>query len=224
MAQLTREQDPWMGPPSGGSRYTEPQRRKMIDARIGLDGRGCSCKGCAVHPKGPCPLATIAPSVDVYKVLTVHEINGPGHLHLSEVRAFCQPCNRNTKPTAPSTQHTRVSVRKSPGAGRESVGTTTEPSARLVQRHEWERPAWDEWIVTDRPWRKLREENLMEGEWALLQDLIDLAAGELVDPTEGKGSSVTFRRYAMEDRFTVLEMARTKGRLYVRVRKEGRQK
>lgn len=222
MTQQARTDDPWLGGPSGSAKYTEPQRKKMIIECVKRDLRvGCSCSGCPVHPGMPCPLAHLPQGVNMYKVLTPQHLKkGPADHHLTNLKAFCQPCNRNTPSTRPYPQPS-VRVRKSPQPG--VGGAQADQSVRLVQRHEWERPAWDEWVGSEKPWSRLRKEGLFVENWAQLQDLVDLAAGELSDSVEGKGSSVTFRRYAMEDRFTILELVKEKGRIYVRPR-EGRQK
>lgn len=229
MAQLPATQDPWLGGTT--ARYTPKQREGMIDASIRRNGhRGCNCQGCRVHPGLVCPLWNLPATADVHRILTPHHgPKGPGDHHLSNVDAFCLPCNRAHGRVAQagaqtSAQHT-VRERERTRGRPLGVSATVDQSVRLVQRHEWERPAWDEWVVSSKPWKRLKQEGLLFGnDWALLGDLLDLAEDQVVDAIEGKGSSVTFRRYAMADRFSVLEMDRSKGKIWVRLRKEGKAK
>ncbi len=108
MAQLSREEDPWLG--GSTARYTEPQRRAMIGEALKTyePHTGCQCDNqrCPVHPGAPCPFAVLPASVDRYKVLTPQHLGQPSDHHLSKIRAFCQPCNRNAPRTAPWPQHT----------------------------------------------------------------------------------------------------------------------
>ncbi len=99
-------------------------------------------------------------------------------------------------------------------------GAREESSKDQTARHNWERPAWDEWIADD-AWKQLRKAGLLsESGWVLRKDLADFAVHALEDPIEGKGSRVTFERYIDEDRFSVLELVKEKGRWYVRRRTE----
>ena len=106
MAQLSTEQDPWLG--GSTDRYTENQRRRMITAAVERNGHvGCNCEGCPVHPGRRCFLWVLPEGVNLFKVLTPQHLSrGPGDHHLSNVDAFCGPCNKNTALYPQHTPHT----------------------------------------------------------------------------------------------------------------------
>jgi hypothetical protein len=98
--KLTQQlEDKWLGGPSGSPRYTPKQRRDMINMSVQRNGHvGCNCEGCPVHPGQKCFLWTLPEGVNLFKVLTPqHLAKGPGDHHLSNVDAFCGPCNKNAE-------------------------------------------------------------------------------------------------------------------------------
>jgi len=142
------EKDPWLGGPSGSPRYTPKQRRAMICESVKRNGHaGCNCKGCPVHPGQKCFLWTLPDGVNVFKVLTPQHLEkGPGDHHLSNLDAFCGPCNKNAEqlyaqlpPTHPHTHPAAASdTNAALRARREEIrdDPTTSTGTRLNLDHE----------------------------------------------------------------------------------------
>ncbi|MDE2426849.1 MAG: hypothetical protein KGO96_13190 [Elusimicrobia bacterium] len=143
MAQLTRESDPWLG--GSTPKLTPYQRRRMIDACIKRDNvRGCSCAGCKAHPGSSCPLRAIPQDVDVYRYLTPQHLGkGPADHHLSNLAAFCDPCNKNAPklyplPTSHTPTHTAADALAALESRRDEIreDATASAGTKLNLDHE----------------------------------------------------------------------------------------
>jgi hypothetical protein len=143
LTQVAREADPWLG--GSTAKVTPAQRRRMIDACITRDHiHGCSCEGCKAHPDVPCPLRVIPLEVDVYRYLTPQHLEkGPADHHLSNLKAFCDPCNKNAPrmyplPTPHTPTHTATDTLAALEAVRDEIreDPTTSSGKKLNLDHE----------------------------------------------------------------------------------------
>lgn len=145
-----------------------------------------------------------------------------GKAQAENLRLTCHPCN----------SYLLIYQLKSAIAARTSTGESERESppraqawtSREGEQGEIQQAYWDVWIKredSDSPWQKLGQ---LRGGFVRLADLLDLAPreiGRLYTMSKNKfGSSVTYRRYANEDRFSVLEMVKDKGEWWVRFRGE----
>lgn len=142
------------------------------------------------------------------------------------IRPACHPCNSwaqkfQWKSSPAPTSAERVSVREGPARA-------AAWGSREGEQSEKQTAYWDLWLQRtdkDSPWLKL---GVKPGEFVRLADLTDLAPREIGRlyvlpygvPKEKFGSSATYRRYAMEDRFTVLEVTKERGEYWARLRTE----
>ena len=111
------------------------------------------------------------------------------------------------------------------GVSEKTGGGVVDAGSLECVKHDPERAGWDGWLEGGECWGLLKGLGCLcleavGGPFFLVQDLCELAVSRLVDPVFGKGSSVTYRRYAREDRFSVLEMLRDGGRWWVRPRRK----
>lgn len=115
----------------------------MIHAAVERDGRGCACKGCKIH-KGACPLSVLSHDIEIEKFLTPHHgEKGPSDHHLSNIRAFCWPCNRAA---GGSTQHREREKNIAQGIG-EPPESADEVARRINEMNETAEPAFREFVI-----------------------------------------------------------------------------
>jgi hypothetical protein len=185
--------------------YTKRERRIGKKYYLARDGSRCKLGGESFErdPKTGLP---ISPNFD--------HIKDPTDFRLCAMQMACHQHNaeKGRPQGAWSGQHVR-----------ESVGVGNTFTSKEGNKHDWERPAWDEAVADPKVWtafgNKIGKAVTM-GDFVRLNSFVDFLTGQLEDEEYGKGSSVTFRRYANEDRFSRIEIMEDKGRLYVRFRTE----
>ena len=200
------------------------------DNRISGLRREIAVKYCVLRDGNRCSLKTAAcvmgdnPFPDPLHADLDHIIPAAlgGKSNAGNVRLVCHPCNSyefarqlfhwKTKPAAGSAQIE---------SERESPPRAHAWTSREGEQGEKQQAYWDDWIQRDdkdSPWVKL---GVKRGSFVRLTDLLDMAPreiGRLYTISKQKfGSSVTYRRYAMEDRFTVLELSKDRGEWWVRL-------
>lgn len=145
--------------------------------------------------------------------------------NVGNVRLACGPCNTHHFKTQYfdwKTNRTPKLVRNE--SERESIPHAEAWASREGEQGERQSAYWDLWIKRsdgESPWNRLGRK---QGDYVRLSDLLDRAPrdiGRLYANVEKFGSSVTYRRYAMEDRFSLLELTKEKGEWLVRFRIEG---
>lgn len=212
---ITVGPDTYFGNSDG--RITGKSREILVKYLLWRDGNRCTVKSskCIM---GDNPFSNpLGADIDHIVPTTIG-----GKAQAANLRLTCHPCNSYLLfHQLKSAIAARTPIRESE---RESPPRAQAWGSREGEQGERQRAYWDLWVEkedSNSPWHKLGQPR---GGFVRLADLLDLAPreiGRLYTISKNKfGSSVTYRRYANEDRFSILEMTKDRGEWWVRFRDE----